>query len=85
MSIKTITSREFNQDLASAKRSAADGPVFVTDRGRPSLVLVSYDEWVVLAGKGTSIAAALMGTLEAASIEFDPLPNRSLPTPAQFD
>jgi prevent-host-death family protein len=85
MSIKTITSREFNQDAAGAKRSAATGPVFVTDRGRPSLVLLSYEEWVLLTGKGASIAAALAGTPEAGEIEFDPKPDRSLPTPAVFD
>jgi len=32
----TITSRVFNQDAAGAKRAASQGPVFITDRGRPA-------------------------------------------------
>ena len=31
----TFTAREFNRDVSAAKRAAADGPVIVTDRGRP--------------------------------------------------
>jgi prevent-host-death family protein len=85
MSIKTLTSREFNQDVAGAKRAAAAGPVFVTDRGRPSLVLVSYEEWTRLAGMGKSIAAALTGSSEAGEVEFEPLADRSLAMPAEFD
>ena len=39
------TSRELNNDLAGAKRAAFDGPVIVTDRGRPSHVLLNYDDY----------------------------------------
>lgn len=39
------TSREFNQDVAGAKRAAEQGPVIVSSRGRPSHVLVSWSEW----------------------------------------
>jgi prevent-host-death family protein len=85
MSIMTMTSREFNQDLARAKRAAAEGPVFVTDRGHPSLVLVSYDEWAQLAGKGRTIADALSGSREAADLEFEVTPDRSVSLPAEFD
>ena len=41
----TMTSREFNRDVAGAKRAAKDGPVVVTDRGKPSHVLLSYEEY----------------------------------------
>ena len=37
--VVTITSRDFNQDVAGAKRAANQGPVFITDRGRPTHVL----------------------------------------------
>lgn len=41
----TITSRQFNQDTARAKRAAQKGPVFITTRGQPSHVLMSIDEF----------------------------------------
>ncbi len=45
----TLTSREFNQDTARAKREAAAGPVFVTDRGRPTHVLLTVEDYERLA------------------------------------
>lgn len=68
---KIITSREFNQDVGGAKRAAADGPVFITDRGQPSHVLLTVDDYNRLAGKGRSLADAL-GMKEGADIEFEP-------------
>lgn len=85
MSITTLTSREFNQDRGRAKRAAADGPVFITDRGRPSVVLVSYEDWVALAGGGASIAEALSGSRAAAELDFDPRLDRTVAVPADFD
>ncbi len=85
MAITTLTSREFNQDLARAKRAAASGPVFVTDRGRPSYVLIAYEEWALIAGQGKSIADALYGSRDAAAVEFDVVPDRSVPVAAEFD
>ena len=38
--VVTITSRAFNQDASGAKRAASQGPVFITDRGRPGHVLL---------------------------------------------
>ena len=85
MAITTLSSREFNQDRGRAKRAAAGGPVFVTDRGRPSLVLVTYEDWLKMSGGSLSIADALAGTIETAEIEFDLSPDRSLATGASFD
>lgn len=50
-----LSSREFNQDLARAKRAAVEGPVIVTDRGAPAFVLMTYDEYCRLAGPACSI------------------------------
>ncbi len=36
MTITTLSSRDFSQDTGRAKKAAANGPVFVTDRGRPA-------------------------------------------------
>jgi prevent-host-death family protein len=48
MTITTVSSREFNQDISRAKRAARSGPVVITDRGRPAHVLLSFDEYVRL-------------------------------------
>ncbi|HEX7800087.1 MAG TPA: type II toxin-antitoxin system Phd/YefM family antitoxin [Asticcacaulis sp.] len=51
----TMTSREFNQDVGRAKRDAREEPVFVTDRGKPTHVLMSFDAFCRLSGQGESI------------------------------
>jgi prevent-host-death family protein len=45
MMITTLSSREFNQNCSRAKKAAAQGPVFITDRGRPAHVLLSIEEY----------------------------------------
>jgi prevent-host-death family protein len=45
MSITTISSREFNQDASGAKKAARNGPVIITDRGSPSHVLLTIEEY----------------------------------------
>ncbi len=40
-----MTSREFNQDLARAKRESLHSPVIITDRGTPKHVLLSFVEF----------------------------------------
>jgi prevent-host-death family protein len=57
--MKVVTSREFNQDVSQAKRFARVEPVFVTDRGRPTHVLLSVEDYRELAGQSESIAEAL--------------------------
>ena len=47
--MKTVTSRAFNQDVSQAKRLARLEPVFVTDRGKPTHVLLSIDAFRQLA------------------------------------
>lgn len=59
MTITTLTSRELNHDLGRAKRAAQAGPVFITDRGRPAHVLLSYAEYRRLAGQRRSLVEAL--------------------------
>ena len=75
----TMTSREFNQDAARAKRAASEGPVFITDRGRPAHVLLSIDEYRRLTGAGARIAD-LLHAPEAAEVAFDP---PRIPDPAR--
>ena len=70
MTITTLTSREFNQDTAGAKKAAAAGPVFITDRGRPAHVLLTIDRYQALTGPTASIVD-LLAMPEAANIDFE--------------
>jgi len=71
LTITTISSREFNQGTSEAKRAANDGPVFITDRGRPAHVLMSFDEYQRLTRQRRNIADAL-AMPGVADIEFEP-------------
>ncbi|MES2823888.1 MAG: type II toxin-antitoxin system Phd/YefM family antitoxin [Pseudomonadota bacterium] len=71
MSIVTISSREFNQDISKAKRAALSGPVFITDRGQPAHVLLSIDEYQKITEKKESIVK-LLEMPEVADIDFEP-------------
>ncbi len=51
---KSYSSRQFNQDSSGAKKAANDGPVFITDRGKSSHVLITMDTYIELTEKKTS-------------------------------
>lgn len=59
MTATTLTSREFNQDASRAKRAAADGPVIITDRGRPAHVLLTFEQYRQLTAQRRRIADLL--------------------------
>lgn len=82
--ITTVSSREFNQDASGAKRAAKDGPVFITDRGRPSHVLMSIDEYRRITGKNESIALSLSMPPGVGDFDFDPPRINDLFRPADF-
>ena len=71
VTITKLSSREFNQDTSRAKRAAKRGPVFITDRGRPSHVLLTVEDYQRITG-GQKSNAELLAMPEAASIEFEP-------------
>ena len=70
MSITTVSSREFNQDTSGAKRAASNGPVFITDRGRPAHVLLTIEAYQRLTQKTASIAD-LLAMPGVADIDFE--------------
>ena len=39
------TAREFDKDVSAAKRAVAQAPVILTDRGRPTHVLLSIADY----------------------------------------
>lgn len=71
MGTSTVTSRALNQDVSSAKKAARGGPVIITDRGRPSHVLMTYDDYLRLSGTHRSLGAAL-AMRGLSNIDFDP-------------
>jgi len=71
MTITTLSSREFNQGASEAKRAANKGPVFITDRGRPAHVLMSFEDYQRLTKQRRNIADAL-AMPGIADIEFEP-------------
>lgn len=70
MTVTTMTSREFNQLASEAKKASLKGPVFITDRGKPSHVLLSIEEYRQLAGGMTTLADAV-AQQDAADIPFE--------------
>lgn len=71
MAITKLSSREFNQDTNRAKRAAKRGPVFITDRGRPSHVLLTAEEYQRIT-RGQKSIVDLLAMPEAAEIDFEP-------------
>ncbi|WP_093002745.1 type II toxin-antitoxin system prevent-host-death family antitoxin [Rhizobium sp. NFR07] len=59
MATTSLTSRELNHDVGRAKKAAEAGPVVITDRGRPSHVLMTYGEFERLTGKRRNLIDAL--------------------------
>ena len=76
MPITTLTSREFNQDTSRAKKAASNGPVFITDRGRPAHVLLAIEDYQRMNDSSDSIVN-LLSMPESADIEFEPTSIRS--------
>ena len=66
-----MTSREFNQDAGRAKRVAMDGPVFITDRGKPAHVLLTIEDYRNLAGPSRNIAE-MLACPESEGFDFEP-------------
>lgn len=71
MSVTTMSSRDFNQDTGRAKAAARSGPVFITDRGRPAHVLMTFEEYQRLTGSRPSIGDLLSVTPGAGDIDLE--------------
>lgn len=67
----TVSSREFNQDTSGVKEASANGPVVITDRGRPAYVLLTFEEFERMKGPQKSLAE-LLAMPGGEDIEFDP-------------
>jgi prevent-host-death family protein len=83
MTITTLSSRQFNQDASKAKKAAKAGPVFITDRGRPAHVLLTFAEYKKITGGRTKIAD-LLAMPGSEGIELDIPQSRDLAQPADL-
>jgi prevent-host-death family protein len=63
MTIATMNSRAFARDAAAVKRAAQQGPVIITERGKPALAVLCIEEYYRLTGQtgGPSLLQAMQG------------------------
>ncbi len=80
----TMTSRQFNQDTSGAKRAAETGPVVITDRGRPTHVLLAFREYERFTGSDRLLE--LLGEpVGVADVELALTRSTELARPADLD
>jgi hypothetical protein len=74
MTTTTMSSQEFNENIGRAKKATQDGPVLITDVGRPGYVLLTLEEYQRLTGDpGESMTLAeALAMPGAGDIDFDP-------------
>lgn len=72
MAVTTISARKFARDLAAAKRATSAGPVFVTDRGKPTFALLRIEEYYRLAEEQPRSLLDVMDSLPTADVDFEP-------------
>ena len=85
MTTQKLTSRQFNQDTGGAKKAAQAGPVYITDRGQPSHVLLTFADFQRLAANQPSIIELLGAPAGIEDIDFEASASRELAQPARFD
>ncbi len=72
MPVRTFFSHDFTRNVSTAKRATTQGPVFITDQGRPAYVLLKIDDYYRLVGQGEpSLLAVMDGISGGEDIEFD--------------
>jgi prevent-host-death family protein len=84
MAPKRLTSREFNQDTGGAKKAAEKGPVYITDRGRPSHVLLTFADFERLTRSQPSIIELLSEPAGVEDVNFEAPASREAARPAKF-
>ena len=73
MSVHTFSSRDFTRDVSAAKRAAVDGPVFITDRGRPAFALLKIEDYYRIVGNdGPTLLDVMDGIPGGDGFEFEP-------------
>ena len=70
----TVSARELAQNLSHAKRLAAEGPVFITDRGRPAFALLRIEDFHALSGqqREMSLLEMMQSMPDTQGIDYEP-------------
>jgi PHD/YefM family antitoxin component YafN of YafNO toxin-antitoxin module len=80
----TISSREYNQNKAEAYKAVKKGPVYITNRNQPSLVLTTQADYERERGKSMNLAESL-AMPGGEDIDFDPPRMGQISRPVEFD
>lgn len=83
MTITTLSSRAFNQGASRAKQAAKEGPVFITDRGKRTHVLLSFKDYQRLTGNQMTLVQAL-AQHDVQDFDFEPSRVSGLYRPADL-
>lgn len=68
----TLTRHQFSQNTSAAQIATTHGPVFITEQGHPSYVLLSYAEYERLSKRQASIVELLAAPADEGDIAFEP-------------
>jgi hypothetical protein len=79
MTVNTFSSRDFTRDV-----SAAEGPVFITDRGRPAFALLKIEDCYRLAGDTSRSLLDAMDSVSGGDFDFEPPRLQGKPKPAKL-
>ena len=82
--MQTFSSRDFQREPGRIKRAAVDGPVIITERGRPIIAVMPFTEYERLKAPPGNILDAL-DMDEIGDIDVDFSRPASAPRPAMFD
>lgn len=84
MPISTFSSRELDRHASRAKKAARSGPVIITERGRPTHVLLTFEEYQRLAGAKRSFIERLGWPTGIEDVELENPPLRDPARPADL-
>lgn len=85
MSVHTFSSRDFSRDMKAVKKAAAEGPVFITDRGRPAYALLKIEDYHKLANEKPKSLLDVMDAVGGGNFEFEPPVLTGQVQPADLD
>ncbi len=82
--VTILSSRELSKYTGRAKRAARRGPVVITDRGRPSHVLLTFEDYNRLASRGLTVIDLLGRPAGVEEVELELPDFRDSASPADL-
>lgn len=83
MTTATLPIQDFIQNAADATDAANTEPVFITERGRTTHVLLKFSDYQRLIREHRNMAE-LLSVPDMADIDFEPTRSRETATPVDF-